>query len=106
MHPGQFIAHFINTAIITAIVAALVLWRYKVGVLAGMNLGGSLELPIPQAARRALSNASIPGETVLAWERKVRWRIGVAVAGVVLVCSLPLAWLPTATLPGWTPVHL
>ena len=35
MHPGQFIAHFINTAIITAIVAALVLWRYKVGVLAG-----------------------------------------------------------------------
>ena len=35
MHPGQFIAHFINTAIITAIVAGLVLWRYKVGVLAG-----------------------------------------------------------------------
>ena len=40
MHPGQFIAHFINTAIITAIVAALVLWRYKVGVLTGMSAGG------------------------------------------------------------------
>ena len=47
MHPGQLIAHFINTAIITAIVAGLVLWRYKVGVLAGMNSAVPLELPIP-----------------------------------------------------------
>ena len=79
MQPGQLIAHFINTAIITAIVAALVLWRYKVGVLAGMNTGGTVELPIPPPAlRAAASGTAAAAADAVVWERQVRRRVGVA----------------------------
>ena len=91
MHPGQFIAHFINTAIITAIVAALVLWRYKVGVLAGMSTGGTVELPIPPPALRTLASGTAAAADAVVWERQVRRRVDVGAALIVLVCSLPLA---------------
>jgi hypothetical protein len=107
VHPGQFIAHFINTAIVTAIVAAVVLWRYKVGVLAGMNTGGALELPVPPLARRLPASADTFGANPLAWERQARRRVAAGVAALVLVCSLPLAYLAAvAAGAGTTPMHV
>ena len=56
----------------------LVLWRYKVGVLAGMNTGGRVELPDTTARlveRR--SPGPWPAAEVLVWERQVRRRVGV-----------------------------
>src|SRR5688572_13255994 len=106
MHPGQFIAHFINTAIITAIVAALVLWRYKVGVLAGMSSGGGEELPIPPPALRAAASETAAAADALVWERQVRRRVAVGTALLVLVCSLPLAYLAAAAVGDTTPMHV
>ena len=106
MHPGQLIAHFINTAIVTAVVAAFVLWRYKAGVLAGMNVGGPVELPVPLAASRTASASSVSRSSVLTWEQRMRWRIGVAVALVALVACLPLAYLQAAGFGGRTPMHV
>ena len=106
MHQGQFIAHFINTAIITAIVAALVLWRYKVGVLAGMNTGGAVELPIPPPALRGAASGPAPAADPVVWERQVRRRVAVGTALIVLVCSLPLAYLAAAAVGDTTPMHV
>ena len=106
MHPGQFIAHFINTAIITAIVAALVLWRYKVGVLAGMSTGGTVELPIPPPALRAAVSGTAAAADAVVWERQVRRRVDVGAALIVLVCSLPLAYLAAAAVGDTTPMHV
>jgi hypothetical protein len=106
MNPGQLIAHFINTAIITAIVAGLVLWRYKAGVLAGMNVGGAVELPIPHPAARAVPAATATVSTVLGWEREARRRMAIAVAVIVLVCSLPLAYLQAVEFGVRTPMDV
>ena len=106
MHPGQFIAHFINTAIITAIVAALVLWRYKVGVLAGMNTGGTVELPIPPPALRAAGSGTAAAADAVVWERQVRRRVDVGTALIVLVRALPLAYLAAAAAGDTTPMHV
>jgi hypothetical protein len=106
VHSGQFIAHFIDTAIITAIVAALVLWRYKVGVLAGMNVGGAVELPLPLlAARPSRAHAASPSR-VLGWEKQVRRRVMVVVSAVVLAASLPLAYLAAVAIGRWTPMDV
>ena len=106
MQPGQLIAHFINTAIITAIVAGLVLWRYKAGVLAGMNVGGAVELPIPPPSTRSAASGVAGPNDVLAWERRARRRIAILIAVIVLVCSLPLAYLQAAGFGVRTPMHV
>lgn len=106
MHPGQFIAHFINTAIITAIVAALVLWRYKVGVLAGMRTGSAVELPIAPPVLRAAPSGTTAAAEAVVWERQVRRRVVVGAALIVLVCSLPLAYLAAAAVGDTTPMHV
>ena len=106
MHPAQLIEHFINTAIVTAVVAGFVLWRYKVGVLAGMNVGGPFELPIPDAGRKITSTARTPVSNVLTGERRMRRRIVVVVALVVLISCLPLAYLQAAAFGGRTPMHV
>ena len=106
MHPAQLTEHFINTAIVTAVVAGFVLWRYKVGVLAGMNVGGPFELPIPIGGRKTTSAARVPTSSVLTWERDIRRRVSVAVALVVLVSCLPLAYLQAAAFGGRTPMHV
>ena len=106
MQPGQLIAHFINTAIITAIVAGLVLWRYKAGVLAGMNVGGAVDLPIPPPSTRSAAAGVAGPNDVLAWERRARRRIAILIAVIVLVCSLPLAYLQAAGFGVRTPMHV
>ena len=106
MPPSALFAHFINTIIVTAVVAALVLWRYKSGVLAGMSVGGGLELAIPHVGNRKTTAAHVSSTSVLAWERRTRRRVGIAVALAVLICSLPLAYLQVAALTDVTATHV
>ena len=37
MHSGELIFHFLNTIVLTALIAAWVLWRYRAAVLRGMQ---------------------------------------------------------------------
>jgi hypothetical protein len=104
VNPGQFIAHFIDTAIVTAIVAAIVLWRYKVGVLAGMNVGGAVELPLPDPVALVRRVQTTAPALVSAWERQIRRRVIVTVSGAVILCSLPLAYLAAVSLGDRRPM--
>ena len=47
MSPGELIFHFLNTVVLTALVASGVLWRYRVDVLAGMGSSSGQALGIP-----------------------------------------------------------
>ena len=104
MNPGQFIAHFIDTAIVTAIVAAIVLWRYKVGVLTRMNVGDAVELPLPHRVAPVLREKTTAPASVPPWERALRRRVIVAVSAAVLACSLPLAYLAAVSLGDRRPM--
>jgi hypothetical protein len=53
--PGELIFHFLNTVVLTALVASVVLWRYRVDVLAGMGSSSGQALGIP---------AVVPARTV------------------------------------------
>jgi hypothetical protein len=106
MHPGLLIAHFINTAIITAIVAGLVLWSYKRGVLAGMNVGGAAELPVPPALPLKARAEPASSVSALMWERRIGRRIGIIVPLAVLLCALPLAYLQAVAYDVHTPMDV
>ena len=56
MSPGELIFHFLNTVVLTALVASGVLWRYRVDVLAGMGSSSGQALGIP---------AVVPARTVM-----------------------------------------
>ena len=106
MHPGQLLSHLLNTAIVTAVVAALVLWRYRVGVLAGMGAGDADELPLPQVEPR-LAALTSSATDARAWEHRLTRRLVVAVVAAVLVAGMPLAYLlARSQLDAVTPLHV
>jgi hypothetical protein len=91
---GELSFHFLNVTLMTAIVAPLVLWRYRKAVLAGMQSSAGAALPLAPAhgARPRVLDPTAPSlDAKLAWERRVRWRVFVAVVGALLVPSLLLA---------------
>src|SRR5215472_5282069 len=91
---GELSFHFLNVMLMTAIVAPLVLWRYRKAVLAGMqsSSGAALSLAPALGARpRALDPAAPSLDAKLVWERRVLRRIFVAVVGALLVPVLLLA---------------
>ena len=92
MSPGELIFHFLNTVVLTALVAFFVLWRYRVGVLAGMgsSSGTSLALPSVPPARTVILSQQVDA---LAWERQARRRIALAISGSVAIPALALAVL-------------
>lgn len=106
MSPGELIFHFLNTVVLTTLVAFIVLWRYRVGVLDGMGSGGGkpLDLPVAAPARRVMLAGR---HDALAWESEARRRIGLALAGSLAVPGLLLAALQlhVSDLP-LTPAHL
>ena len=46
MSGGELVYHFINVVVMTALVAPLILWRYRRAVLAGMMDPGGAALPL------------------------------------------------------------
>lgn len=108
MFGGELIFRFLNVILLTALVAPLVLWRYRRAVLAGMqaSVGAALPLASPLGARPA-TETPIGVDAKLAWEARVRRRIFVAVVLAILPPALLLAghYLVLNGLP-MTPAHL
>jgi len=107
---GELSFHFLNVMLMTAIVAPLVLWRYRKAVLAGMQsrTGAALPLAPPRGARARTVETGAPSLAAkLAWERDVRRRVFVAVVGALFVPALVLA-VHAAILDGLalTPANL
>ena len=106
MSPGELIFHFLNTVVLTALVASGVLWRYRVDVLAGMgsSSGQALGIPAVVPARTVMPQPPAAG---LAWEKQARRRIALAYLGSVAVPALGLAVLQlhVGNLPR-TPAHV
>jgi len=99
----------LNAVLLTAVVAPLVLWRYRRAVLSGMMARpGATLAPADVATRTQLPPAPPRDQpSALRWEARVHRRVFVAVLGVVFVCALPLALLFVilADLPR-TPAHV
>lgn len=88
---GELTHHFGNSAILTALVAMFVLWRYRVAVLRGMMRGDGAVLPLPAPASRPAPAAASSVAARLAWERRAQARIALAYLLTTLICGVPLA---------------
>lgn len=109
---AELMYHFGNVAILTAFVAAFVLWRYRVAILAGMQGESGAALPVPalQAPDRSWAGpeAGALGSArsgnvlpALAWENYARRRIASAyLLSVGLpACALTGFYLKQSDLP-------
>ena len=92
MGGGELLFTFMNVMLMTVIVAAVVLWRYRRAVLAGMQhrVGAALPLPPPRVPV-APAAPGLPVEAALAWEARLRRRIFIATLAAVSLPSLALA---------------
>src|SRR5512137_195831 len=88
---GELSYHLLNSAILTALVAMFVLWRYRVAVLEGMMRGDSVVLPLPALSSRVDSLPADAAAARLAWEKQLRRRTALAYLLTTLICGLPLA---------------
>lgn len=89
MHGGEPSVHFINSVLVTVVVALIVLWRYRLAILGGMMQGDSTALPLPAEgppARIALGSGDLA-----AHERAMRQRIAAAWLLTTAICGLPMA---------------
>ena len=107
---AQLLFHFLNVMLLTALVAPLVLWRYRRAVLAGMQtkVGAAIALAPALGPRPRAAPASLPGvDAKLAWEARMRRRVFVAVVAALLPPALLLAvhYVVVNGLP-LTPAHL
>jgi hypothetical protein len=91
---AELFYHLINSALLTAIVALFVLWRYRVAVLKGMMRGDNVALPLPLPAPqpRTLQTGVSAVAQGHAWERRQQWRIALAYLAATVLCGLPLAF--------------
>ena len=104
---AELMFHFGNVVILTAFVAAFVLWRYRVAVLHGMQAASGILLPVPAMAAMASpatpQAAARPAEITTdetrspefraasAWEKQARRRIRIAYLLSVGLPALALA---------------
>lgn len=89
MNSGELNVHFINSVLVTVVVALFVLWRYRQAILDGMMQGDSVALPLPAATEQA--SAGAPAGDLLAHERSMRRRISAAWLLTTAICGLPMA---------------
>jgi hypothetical protein len=92
MQAIQLVVSVVNAAILTALIAPLVLWRYRRAVLNGMAVATGAPLtwsaaPAAPAATRAATNDP------LAWEARLRPRVFAAALAATLVPSFLLAYV-------------
>ena len=110
MVAGELLFRFMNVMLLTALVAPLVLWRYRRAVLAGMatKVGTAMPLAPPLGAKPRQTAASLAGAAArLAWEAHMRRRVVVAVVAALFPPALLLAahYVVVNELPV-TPAHL
>jgi hypothetical protein len=89
MHGGEPSVHFINSVLVTVLVALFVLWRYRLAILRGMLQGDSAVLPLP--AGEAPARARLAAGDLAAGERALRRRIAAAWLLTTAICALPMA---------------
>lgn len=99
--------HFVNSAILTALVSLFVLWRYRTAVLDGMLRGDSAVMPLPSTSRPDGDLAIADLATLLRHERSLGSRVALAYWLTTLSCGIPLA-AGYAYLSGWelSPAHV
>ena len=96
----------LNAVLLTALVAPLVLWRYRRAVLAGMTTRpGALLVPADPLPLPAPQDGDV--QAALRWERRLHHRVFAALLVVVFVCALPLSalFVVLGDLPR-TPTHV
>jgi len=101
MYSGQIIAHFVSTAIITAVVSITVLWFYRSTVMGHMSTGGSAEIAVPPLRPRPRSSEHVPHDTIREWERRLRCRVMAGVVAAALISAIPIANLTARDFDGY-----
>jgi hypothetical protein len=98
MLAGELMFHFLLTVIITALVAAFVLWRYRVAVLKGMSTAIGTDIPVgTHAWRSPVASSAENDAALLAWERAVHRR---AIGAWLLTVAVPAPLIAIAYLSG------
>src|SRR5690242_246279 len=83
--------HLVNSIILTGVVSILVLWRYRVSVLAGMAGGEEQILPLPNSVSPAEPPVAHSPALALRWERHREWRVVWAYFVAALLSAAPLS---------------
>lgn len=83
--------HFVNIALLTALVSLFVLWRYRCAVLEGMRHGEPEALPMPSVSRREPAAPSTALRELLDYEQSTGNRLALAYWLTTLSCGIPLA---------------
>jgi hypothetical protein len=89
MHGGEPSVHFINSVLVTVVVALFVLWRYRLAILGGMRRGDSALLPLPAA--NVQGRAGLADGDIATREQAMRQRIAAAWLLTTAICGLPMA---------------
>jgi len=89
MHGGEPSVHFINSVLVTVVVALFVLWRYRLAILGGMLRGDGDVLPLPAADAPALTTQGCGN--LIARERAMRRQLAKAWILTTAICGLPMA---------------
>ncbi len=100
MEGAELTYHFVNSAILTALVSLFVVWRYRTAVLDGMLRGDTAAVPLPSVVRDDAEVAVTDLATLLRHERSLGQRIALAYWLTTLPCGIPLA-AGYAYLSGW-----
>ncbi len=93
MHSGELIFHFLNTIVLTALIAAWVLWRYRAAVLRGMQARSGAVVPVAESVRHENVSAPVGVESVLRWTSRARRGIVMAVVAAIALPALVMAGL-------------
>jgi hypothetical protein len=107
MHSGELVFHFLNVIVLTALIAAWVLWRYRVAVLKGMQARSATVVPAAVSARQENISAPVGVESVLRWMSRARRGIVMAVVAAILLPALVMTalYLILSDLPR-SPAHV
>jgi hypothetical protein len=94
---GELSSHLTSVIVLTAVIAPLVLWRYRRAVLAGMLARPTAALPLPPAIlpapAAAVADADAAAAAAAAWQRRLMRRVFAAVLAAAFVAALPLSAL-------------
>ena len=93
MHSGELIFHFLNVIVLTALIAAWVLWRYRAAVLKGMQARSGAVVPVAEVTRHETIPVPVNVATVSRWMNRARRGIVIAVVAAILLPALLMSGL-------------
>ncbi len=107
MHSGELVFHFLNVVVLTALIAAWVLWRYRVAVLKGMQARSGEVIPVAEFTRQENAAPPVGVEHVVHWANRARRGIVIAVVAAIVLPALVMTalYLILSDLPR-SPAHV